>query len=202
MDVCVAPALLSPERCAHLSGHPYIDVGGPPWRAHASEMRCFSSGLDAAGAGGQTVCRASVHARPGGGGGWGPALTAALTDGRGRRSAWEAQEKVHSTRRLHVLRPRGSGWSRMCHSCGPQSLLPLERPPPPPPRPSDGSDGEEQYNTDVSDTRLGRVMGSDSDGFSTDISDSRKRRRKEGGSGKEARTYPAREGASGALGLL
>ena len=60
-----------------------------------------------------------------------------------------------------------------------------------------GSDGEEQYSTDVSDTRLGRAMGSDSDEFSTDVSDSRKRRRREGGSGKEAR-----EGASGALGLL
>ena len=65
-----------------------------------------------------------------------------------------------------------------------------------------GSDGEEQYNTDVSDTRLGRAMGSDSDEFSTDVSDSRKRRRREGGLGKEARTYPAREGTSGALGLL
>ena len=44
-----------------------------------------------------------------------------------------------------------------------------------------GSDGEEQYSTDVSDTRLGRVVGSDSDEFSTDVSDSRKRRRREGG---------------------
>ena len=65
-----------------------------------------------------------------------------------------------------------------------------------------GSDGEEQYSTDVIDTRLGRAMGSDSDEFSTDVSDSRKRRRREGGLGKEATTYPAREGASGALGLL
>ena len=46
-----------------------------------------------------------------------------------------------------------------------------------------GSDGEEPYSTDVSDTRLGRATGTDSDEFSTDVSDSRKRRRREGGVG-------------------
>ena len=44
-----------------------------------------------------------------------------------------------------------------------------------------GSDGEEPYSTNVSDTRLGRPTGTDSDEFSTDVSDSRKRRRREGG---------------------
>ena len=44
-----------------------------------------------------------------------------------------------------------------------------------------GSDGEEPYSTDVSDTRLGRATGNESDEFSTDVSDSRKRRRREGG---------------------
>ena len=54
--------------------------------------------------------------------------------------------------------------------------------------PLDGQVEDHQHSTDVSDTRLGRAMGSDSDEFSTDVSDSRKRRRREGGSGKEART--------------
>ena len=39
------------------------------------------------------------------------------------------------------------------------------------------SDGDELYSTDVSDTRLRRVLDSDSDEFSTDVSESRKRRR-------------------------